>query len=101
MACKLQFTDSDVVLGLCLRSSTLDHYKQVPELAASMGLSTAPQLRFLKRQGKEAKSVVANEQQETLVQPAAGVRIATTWTQTLRGSAMAAFGWRQSDRQCN
>ena len=38
-----------------------------------MGLSTAPQLRFLKRQGRGAKSVPADEQ-ETATQPAAGVK---------------------------
>ena len=47
---------------------------KVPELAASMGLSTAPQLRFLKRQGKGARSAATDEQQQrTTAQPATGV----------------------------
>ncbi len=39
-----------------------------------MGLSTAPQLRFLKRQGRGAKSTAADVLQDTPAQPAAGVR---------------------------
>ena len=38
-----------------------------------MGLSTAPQLRFLKRQGKGGKAAAMDTQLETPAQPAAGV----------------------------
>ena len=48
-----------------------------------MGLSTAPQLRFLKRQGKGAKPAAAVEQHQTSAQPAAGVQKAVRVAHTV------------------
>ena len=67
----------------CFEHNCYNHHEQVPELAASMGLSTAPQLRFLKRQGRGAKSAAADEQkQDTQALPAAGV-LAAAWPHRL------------------